>query len=115
MARRPGQHNHSGAKLGPLEREPRSFRGPRATERPRDAYHRCPSKGTDAGRAAPHVPRNKGYANFSPVVIAAGWLEEYAELFAQIEDGIGERARGQLAAEVIFLTHNEGLHEINLG
>lgn len=55
------------------------------------------------------------HLNFSPVVIADGWLEDYAELFAQIEDGIGERARRQLAAEVIFLTHNEGLHQINLG
>ncbi|WP_422931601.1 spore photoproduct lyase family protein [Singulisphaera sp. PoT] len=53
--------------------------------------------------------------NFSPVVIYEGWQEEYAELFELVDAGIGERARRQLACEVIFLTHNEGLHEINLG
>ena len=30
-------------------------------------------------------------------------------------DGTSRRTRAQLAAEVIFLTHNEDLHEVNLG
>ncbi|MFT3769777.1 MAG: hypothetical protein QM820_30440 [Minicystis sp.] len=55
------------------------------------------------------------HLNFSPVVIADGWLDQYAELFAQIDDAIGARAKAQLAAEVIFLTHNDKLHQINLG
>ena len=53
--------------------------------------------------------------NFSPVVIADGWLEAYAELFDQVDAGIGDRAKRQMACEVIFLTHNQALHEINLG
>jgi hypothetical protein len=28
---------------------------------------------------------------------------------------MGEKAKRQMACEVIFLTHNEALHEINLG
>jgi spore photoproduct lyase len=55
------------------------------------------------------------HVNFSPVIVADGWLEQWSELFAQLHDGIGEAARRQLAAEVIFLTHNEQLHEVNLG
>ena len=33
----------------------------------------------------------------------------------QVADVVGAPARAQLAAEVIFLTHNERLHEVNLG
>lgn len=55
------------------------------------------------------------HLNFSPVVITDGWLDQYAELFAQIDGAISARSKAQLAAEVIFLTHNEGLHQINLG
>ncbi|RYG68095.1 spore photoproduct lyase family protein, partial [bacterium] len=40
--------------------------------------------------------------------------ELYRELFRQIDDGIGAAAKAQLKAEIIFLTHNEGLHETNL-
>lgn len=53
--------------------------------------------------------------NFSPVVIYDGWLEEYAELFDQVDAGVGAKAKGRMACEVIFLTHNEGLHRINMG
>jgi len=53
--------------------------------------------------------------NFSPVVIVDGWLERYDELFREIDDTIPERVKRQLACEVIFLTHNERLHEVNLG
>ena len=55
------------------------------------------------------------HLNFSPVVIYDGWKEDYAELLKHVDDVIGEKAKRQLACEVIFLTHNEGLHEINLG
>jgi DNA repair photolyase len=54
------------------------------------------------------------HLNFSPVVITEGWQAEYDELFQQIDDTIGDRAKEQLAAEIIFLTHNERLHEVNL-
>jgi len=55
------------------------------------------------------------HVNFSPVIVDDGWLEQWSELFDQLHDGIGDAARRQLAAEVIFLTHNEQLHEVNLG
>lgn len=55
------------------------------------------------------------HLNFSPVVVHEGWLEEWAELLDQVADGVGPAARAQLACEVIFLTHNEALHEVNLG
>ncbi|WP_299053668.1 spore photoproduct lyase family protein [uncultured Nocardioides sp.] len=53
--------------------------------------------------------------NFSPVVVHETWEAEWRELLRQVADGVGERARRQLACEVIFLTHNAGLHEVNLG
>jgi spore photoproduct lyase len=53
--------------------------------------------------------------NFSPVVVTEGWLERYDELFREIDDTIAARVKAELACEVIFLTHNERLHEVNLG
>ncbi|MEU8820323.1 spore photoproduct lyase family protein [Actinoplanes sp. NPDC048796] len=55
------------------------------------------------------------HVNFSPVVVRDGWLEAWAELFGQLDAGIGAAAKQQLACEVIFLTHNRDLHEVNLG
>jgi spore photoproduct lyase family protein len=55
------------------------------------------------------------HLNLSPVVVREGWLPAWQELFEQVRDGVGPVARAQLAAEVIFLTHNEQLHEVNLG
>jgi len=55
------------------------------------------------------------HVNFSPVVVYDGWQRDYAELFRQVDDALSPAARAQLAAEVIFLTHNEGLHAVNLG
>jgi spore photoproduct lyase len=53
--------------------------------------------------------------NFSPVVIYDGWLADYDALFREIDDSISDAAKAQLACEVIFLTHNEQLHLVNLG
>jgi DNA repair photolyase len=55
------------------------------------------------------------HLNFSPVVLYDGWQRDWAELFEQVGDVLSPAARAQLAAEVIFLTHNEALHEVNLG
>jgi len=55
------------------------------------------------------------HVNFSPVVVRDGWLEDWAAMLAELDAGLGPAARAQLAAEVIFLTHNRDLHEINLG
>lgn len=55
------------------------------------------------------------HLNFSPVVVHDGWLEQWAELMDAVDDRIGAEAKQQLKAEVIFLTHNDRLHEVNLG
>ena len=55
------------------------------------------------------------HVNFSPVVTYEGWLSDWDELLSTLDDGIGAAAKAQLAAEVIFLTHNAALHEVNLG
>ena len=54
------------------------------------------------------------HVNLSPVVVREGWLEDWAALLADLADGTGQAFKDQAAAEVIFLTHNEPLHEINL-
>jgi spore photoproduct lyase family protein len=55
------------------------------------------------------------HVNLSPVITYPGWLVDWDELLSAVDDGIGPAARAQLAAEVVFLTHNEALHEVNLG
>ncbi len=54
------------------------------------------------------------HLNFSPVIVTEDWQEKYVELFQQIDDVLGDAAKRQLAAEVIFLTHNAELHEVNV-
>ena len=55
------------------------------------------------------------HVNFSPVIVYEGWRADYVELFSQLDDALSPEAKAQLACEVIFLTHNEALHEVNLG
>jgi spore photoproduct lyase family protein len=55
------------------------------------------------------------HLNLSPVIVHENWLADWAELLDQVADGTRPETRRQLAAEIIFLTHNEGLHEVNLG
>jgi spore photoproduct lyase len=55
------------------------------------------------------------HLNLSPVVVEEGWLEGWRDLLREVDDVLDAPAKAQLAAEVIFLTHNEGLHEVNLG
>jgi spore photoproduct lyase family protein len=54
------------------------------------------------------------HLNFSPVVVYEGWERDYQPLFEQIDDTLSPEAKEQLRAEIIFLTHNEQLHEVNL-
>ena len=54
------------------------------------------------------------HLNLSPVVVHEGWLAEWAELLAELDDVLSPAAKAQAKAEVIFLTHNAGLHEVNL-
>jgi spore photoproduct lyase family protein len=52
--------------------------------------------------------------NFGPVIVKDGWRDDYRALFAQLDGALSERAKAQLACEVIFLTHTRELHELNL-
>jgi spore photoproduct lyase len=55
------------------------------------------------------------HLNFSPVIMTPGWLDDWRALLEEIDDTLSAAAKQQLAAEMIFLTHNAGLHEVNLG
>ena len=52
--------------------------------------------------------------NFSPVIVYDGWEADYAALFESLDRTLSAAAKRQLKAEVIFLTHNAALHEVNL-
>lgn len=54
------------------------------------------------------------HLNFSPVIVRPGWLEEWRDLFQALNDGLRPRSKMQAACEVIFLTHNDQLHDLNL-
>lgn len=62
-----------------------------------------------------HAAGYEVHLNFSPVIYYEGWLEDYRELFTELADLLNTEVKAQLAAEVIFLTHNDKLHQINLG
>ncbi|WP_437114357.1 spore photoproduct lyase family protein [Streptomyces cyaneofuscatus] len=53
--------------------------------------------------------------NLSPVVLRPGWQRDWAELLDQLDDVLPGRVKQQAAAEIIMLTHNQQLHEVNLG
>jgi spore photoproduct lyase len=55
------------------------------------------------------------HLNFAPVIYYPEWLPDYEQLFEQIDDTLSPQAKQQLQAEIIFLTHNDRLHEVNLG
>ena len=52
--------------------------------------------------------------NFGPVILTDGWRADYASLFSMLDDALSGKAKRQLAAEIIFLTHSEELHHANL-
>ncbi|CAL9623388.1 Spore photoproduct lyase [Streptomyces sp. enrichment culture] len=53
--------------------------------------------------------------NLSPVVVRPGWEEAWGGLLDAMDDVLPRRVKEQAAAEVIMLTHNRELHEVNLG
>ena len=55
------------------------------------------------------------HVNFSPVVLRDGWQDDWAALLQQIDGSTGPAFKAQAAAEIIMLTHNDRLHEVNLG
>ena len=54
------------------------------------------------------------HLNFSPVVLREGWETEWGALFDELDDTLPAAVKDQLAAEIIMLTHNRDLHEVNL-
>jgi spore photoproduct lyase len=52
------------------------------------------------------------HINFSPVIVADNWLEEYKDLFHIVNDYVDYK--DVVKCEVIFLTHNENKHKYNL-
>jgi spore photoproduct lyase len=54
------------------------------------------------------------HINLSPVIVYDGWETDYVELFKNLDDTLSSAAKEQLKAEIIFLTHNAALHEVNL-
>jgi spore photoproduct lyase family protein len=52
--------------------------------------------------------------NFGPVIVKESWQDDYAELFGMIDASLSREAKAQLTAEIIFLTHTEELHDVNL-
>jgi spore photoproduct lyase family protein len=55
------------------------------------------------------------HVNFSPIILTPTWFEDWTDLLLQLDAALSPAAKAQLAAEVIFLTHNEALHKTNLG
>ncbi|WP_223878255.1 spore photoproduct lyase family protein [Microbacterium radiodurans] len=55
------------------------------------------------------------HLNFSPVILTPTWIADWTALLREVNETIGERAKAQLACEIIMLTHNDRLHEVNLG
>ena len=53
--------------------------------------------------------------NFSPVIYYEGWLADWERLFEELNDKLNDKIKEQLATEIIFLTHNQQLHEVNMG
>ncbi|OBQ50507.1 spore photoproduct lyase family protein [Streptomyces sp. H-KF8] len=53
--------------------------------------------------------------NLSPVVLREGWQRDWADLLTHLDDVLPARVKEQAAAEIIMLTHNQALHEVNLG
>lgn len=54
------------------------------------------------------------HLNFSPVIVFEGWINEYVDLFKRVNELIADKHKPQVKAEVIFLTHNQSLHERNV-
>jgi spore photoproduct lyase len=54
------------------------------------------------------------HVNFSPVIVHENWEVEWKALFAELDAALSPAAKEQLKCEIIFLTHNEALHDVNL-
>jgi spore photoproduct lyase len=53
------------------------------------------------------------HVNFSPVIVYDGYLNDWRNMFIELNDALSPAAKKQLKCEIIFLTHNQELHQIN--
>ena len=53
--------------------------------------------------------------SFAPVIYYEDWLDDWRKIFDEMNDILDDAVKLQLATEVIFLTHNEQLHHVNMG
>ena len=61
--------------------------------------------------------REAGYevnVSFAPVIYYEGWLDDWRKLFTEMNEVLDEETKKQLTTEIIFLTHNEPLHNVNM-
>jgi spore photoproduct lyase len=54
------------------------------------------------------------HVNFSPVIITEDYPNDYIRLFKYLDLAVSKDYKKNVKAEVIFLTHNEKMHEYNL-
>jgi DNA repair photolyase len=54
------------------------------------------------------------HLNFSPIIVYSNMEQDWIELFSLIDSTLSDKAKKQLACEIIFLTHNKELHDINM-
>lgn len=52
--------------------------------------------------------------SFAPVIYYGSWLDDWRRLFTELNEVLNEQTKKQLATEIIFLTHNEALHDVNM-
>lgn len=52
--------------------------------------------------------------NFSPIIFVEGTRDSWVALFQELNDKLNEQTKKQAACEIIMLTHNKDLHELNL-
>jgi spore photoproduct lyase len=52
--------------------------------------------------------------SFAPVIFYEGWLDDWRKLFTEMNEVLNQKTKQQLATEIIFLTHNEPLHHVNM-
>lgn len=55
------------------------------------------------------------HLNLASVVLRKAGERDWGDLLARLDDELGPRFKEQAAAEIIILTHNRDLHEVNLG
>jgi len=51
--------------------------------------------------------------NFSPIIFVEDSKQLWVELFEELNDKLSDQTKAQAAAELIMLTHNADLHELN--